>query len=225
MAEATQFLDLSLNEAALEPSAVNRDIEQVLFATKDAPVVAPDISVSDFTATVDLAVIPDSIEQQGLGSFSDRLQSQARSTLSSVPPIESDLSLSTKLPSIGSLTSLESSLARSASFSPAFIRGTNGADLLAGTQGNDVILALGGDDVVIALNGSDFVRGGKGNDILVGGGDRDFLFGEEGNDTIFGDSSDELTFGIAGNDTINGGAGDDNIFAGGGNDEVSGGRR
>ncbi len=223
MAEATQFLDLSLDGTALEPAAISNEIEQILFATKDTPVVAPEVSVSDFKATVDLSVIPESIQQEGLSAFSDRLQSQARSTLSSVPPIDSDLSLAAKLPSIGSLASLESSLARSASFSPAFIRGTDGADLLAGTQGNDVILALGGDDVVIALNGSDFVRGGKGNDIIVGGGDRDFLFGEEGNDTIFGDSSDGLTFGVAGNDTINGGAGDDNIFAGGGDDEVSGG--
>ena len=155
MAEATQFLELGLDETALESSAVNRDIERVLFATKDSPVVAPEVSISDFKATVDPAIVPDSIEQEGLSSFSDRLQSQARSTLASVPPIDSDLSLSTKLPSLGALTSLEKALSSSASFAPAFIRGTQGADLLAGTQGSDVILALGGDDVVIALNGND----------------------------------------------------------------------
>ena len=198
-------------------------VEATVQRSKQTEVVAPGISISDFKSTVEPVVVPDSIEQQGLASFNRRVQSQVRNALAKPNASERTAPISTLVPGLSNLSTLEQTAASSASTGPSFISGTNGADLLAGTQVSDVILAKGGDDVVIALNGSDLVRGGNGDDTLVGGGDRDFLFGGRGSDLIFGDTSDGLTFGAVGNDEIDGGAGDDSIFGGGGNDLIRGG--
>jgi Ca2+-binding RTX toxin-like protein len=199
------------------------DVQQILSETSSAVVSKPNVTIGDFSSTVDKEAIPDAIETQGLGSFNDQLQTQLRTGLSTQGSPVLTPQVASQIPGLSTLAGLESSLASLAPVTPQRIVGTEGNDLLAGGNGPDVILALGGDDVVIALNGNDLVRAGAGDDIAVGGGGRDFLFGEDGNDLIYGDSSDGLTFGLAGNDNIDGGNGDDTIFAGGNNDFVLGG--
>jgi len=90
----------------------------------------------------------------------------------------------------------------------AFVKGTNGDDLLFGldddNQANaqiqpagavnqsldnaDIMEGGNGDDVMVGLAGSDVMLGGKGNDIIVGGTEQaqapnsDAMIGEDGND-------------------------------------------
>ncbi len=199
------------------------EVEQTLRVTADAPVTRPDVTVGGFNSTVESEVIPDVIETQGLGSFTTQLQNQLRGAVSPQDSLGFTPELASKVPSLSSLSSLESAAASTAAPTPLFILGTELDDALVGSTASDVILALGGNDIVIGLSGNDLVRGGTGDDLIVGGGDRDTLLGEEGNDVIYGDSSDGLTFSTDGNDTIDGGSGDDVVFAGGNNDVVFGG--
>ena len=106
----------------------------------------------------------------------------------------------------------------------AFVKGTNGDDLLFGhdddNQTNAQIQPAGapnqsldnadlmeggnGDDVLVGLGGSDVMFGGKGNDILVGGTEQfvtpnsDAMFGGDGNDIALwrgGDGSEAFVGG------------------------------
>jgi hypothetical protein len=187
------------------------------------PVVMPDVFVGDTPSTVKPEQVPDNIEAIGIGQFSDRLQTQLRTTLGDRATPVPSTQLPSRVAEIGTLAQFENTLEQTASTAARTIMGTEKSDLLAGTNGNDSIFALGGDDVVIALNGNDLVRAGEGDDTVVGGGGRDFVFGDGGNDLIYGDSADGLTFGVEGNDFLDGGDGDDTIFAGGNNDIVQGG--
>ena len=112
----------------------------------------------------------------------------------------------------------------------AFVKGTNGDDLLFGldddSQANtqiqppgavnqsldkaDIMEGGNGDDVLVGLGGSDVMLGGKGNDILVGGTEQgvapnsDAMFGGDGNDIALwraGDGS-EAFMGGRGTDAL-----------------------
>jgi hypothetical protein len=219
--EASDFLvDLPAETA---DRITTPELEKILIDTAEVPASSPSVTIGGFSSTVEGSVIPDAIEQQGLGSFNTQLQGQLRSAISPQDPLGFTPRLASQVPSLSTLASFESAAASVAAPTPLFLVGTELDDVLVGSNAADVILGLGGNDIVIALNGTDLVRGGTGDDLIVGGGDRDTLLGEEGNDVIYGDSSDGLTFGNDGNDTIDGGSGNDVIFAGGNNDVVFGG--
>lgn len=106
----------------------------------------------------------------------------------------------------------------------AFVKGTNGDDLLFGldddNQANaqiqpagavnqsldntDIMEGGNGDDVMVGLGGSDVMLGGRGNDIIVGGTEQavapnsDAMIGEDGNDIALwrgGDGSEAFVGG------------------------------
>lgn len=103
----------------------------------------------------------------------------------------------------------------------AFVKGTNGDDLLFGLDDDnqtntqiqppgavnqsldnaDIMEGGNGDDVLVGLGGSDVMLGGKGNDILVGGTEQgvtpnsDTMIGGDGNDIALwraGDGSESF---------------------------------
>jgi Ca2+-binding RTX toxin-like protein len=113
----------------------------------------------------------------------------------------------------------------------AFVKGTNGDDLLFGrdddNQANTEIQPAGavnqsldnadimeggnGDDVLVGLGGSDVMLGGRGNDILVGGTEQgvtpnsDAMFGGDGNDIALwrgGDGSEAFVGGRGNADAL-----------------------
>jgi hypothetical protein len=113
----------------------------------------------------------------------------------------------------------------------AFVKGTNGDDLLFGldddSQANtqiqppgavnqsldkaDIMEGGNGDDVLVGLAGSDVMLGGKGNDILVGGTEQgvapnsDAMFGGDGNDIALwraGDGSEAFMGGRGNADAL-----------------------
>ncbi len=113
----------------------------------------------------------------------------------------------------------------------AFVKGTNGDDVLFGldddTQANaqiqpagvtadqsldkaDVLDGGNGDDVLVGLGGSDVLLGGRGNDIIVGGTEQfqtpnsDTMIGGDGNDVALwrGGDGSEAFIGGSGTDAL-----------------------
>ena len=58
---------------------------------------------------------------------------------------------------------------RTTGYPAAWVRGTEGDDVIVGTDGWDRIDGLGGDDVICGLDGTDHLVGGPGDDRLFGG--------------------------------------------------------